>query len=101
VLSITTQRKLRPGTSTPSRKASVPSRLARGSSRKMSTSVPVSIGSTCCAWSGRPFARQPVGDPAVNAAHPPDRGEQPQRAAARRDDQPRIGARQRLRCRRA
>ena len=38
-----------PGTSTPSRKASVPSSEACGSARKISTSVPVSSGSTCWA----------------------------------------------------
>ncbi len=47
--SITTSRSEWPGTSTPSRKASVPISEARGSSRKISTSVPVSIGSTCWA----------------------------------------------------
>ena len=38
-----------PGTSTPSRSASVPSSEARGSSRNISTKVPASIGSTCWA----------------------------------------------------
>ena len=46
-------------------------------------------------------ARQPVGDPRMDAAQPPDRGEQPERAAARRDDQPGIGVGERARGRRA
>ena len=37
---------------------------------------------------------QPVGNPAMNRAHPADRGEQAEHAAARRLDQPGIGARQ-------
>ena len=36
-------------------------------------------------------AGEPVGDPAVDRAQPADRGEQPERAAARRLDQPAIG----------
>src|ERR1700743_358605 len=39
----------RPGTSTPSRNASVPSRQAFSSKRNKSTSAPVSRRSTCCA----------------------------------------------------
>src|SRR3546814_19888721 len=37
-------------------------------------------------------AREPVGDPRVDDAQPPDRAEQPQRAAPRRLDQPAVCA---------
>ena len=50
----TTRRSARPGTSTPSRMASVPSRQESTSVRKMSTRVALSIASTCWASSGRP-----------------------------------------------
>jgi len=46
---VTSRRKLRPGTSTPSRTASVPRRQASSSARKMSTRAPTSKGSTCWA----------------------------------------------------
>src|SRR3546814_6762070 len=39
----------------------------------------------------QPGPREPVGDPRVDDAQSPDRAEQPQRAAARRLDQPAIG----------
>ena len=50
----TIRRNERPGTSTPSRIASVPSRQESSSARKMSTSVPVDIASTCWASSCSP-----------------------------------------------
>ena len=93
--SITTSRSDLPGTSTPSRSASVPSREARGSSRKISTRVPASIGSTCWASSGSPARASRSAIRAWTALQPLDRGEQAQRPAARRLDQPRIGAGQR------
>jgi hypothetical protein len=43
----------------------------------------------------QPRARQPVGDAGMDGAQAADRGEQAQRAAARRLDQPGIGAGQR------
>ena len=45
----------------------------------------------------QPGARQPVGDPRMDRLQPLDGGEQAERAAARRLDQPRIGAGQRRR----
>src|SRR6202008_314530 len=53
-LSKTPSRSDRPGTSTPSRKASVPNRQAFSSARNRSTSVPVSSASMCCAYSAMP-----------------------------------------------
>ena len=41
------------------------------------------------------FTGEAIGDAGVDRLQPLDRGEQPQRAAARRLDQPRIGAGQR------
>ena len=45
----------------------------------------------------QPGPRQPVGDPRMDRLQPLDRGEQAERAAARRLDQPRIGPGQRRR----
>ena len=47
----------------------------------------------------QPCARQPVGDPRMHRLQPLDGGEQPERPAPRRLDQPRIGARPARRCR--
>ena len=91
----TTSRSARPGTSTPSRIASVPSRQLASSVRNTSTSVALSIASTCCASSGMPGRLQRRRDARVHRLQPRDRGEQPERAAARGQEQRAIGAGQR------
>ena len=90
--SITTSRSEWPGTSTPSRSASVPSR--RGA-RIVAEDVDQRAGVDRIDMLGverQAGAGEPVGDPGVDRAQPLDRGEQAERAALGRLDQPRIGA---------
>ena len=90
--SITTSRSEWPGTSTPSRSASVPSR--RGV-RIVAEDVDQRAGVDRIDMLGverQAGAGEPVGDAGVDRLQPLDRGEQAERAALRRLDQPRIGA---------
>ena len=95
----TTSRSARPGTSTPSRIASVPSRQLSSSVRKMSTRVALSIGSTCCASSGMPAASSAGAIRACTACSRRIAVNSPSAAAARGQEQRPVGGRQRGRCR--
>ncbi len=91
--SSTTQRSEWPGTSTPSRRASVPS---SGRARVVAEDVDQRAGVDRIDVLGverQAVAREPVGDAAVHRAQPADRGEQPEHAAvAHASIMRRIGA---------
>src|ERR1700737_1751399 len=93
----TMRRSERPGTSMPSRTASVPSRQESSSARKMSIKVAVSMPSTCWADSGtrgqqrQNFRPERRGDALIHRLEARDRGEEAERAATRSQEEGTIG----------